>query len=389
MRALIGAILICIFAGYASAQNYVVTGTSPLGSNVSTALGMATETNGGFARINGSMTIGDCVKWSALGFQDAGVCGGGSGLPSGGTTSQVLVGGTTPAWGPVPQGALQVPINPQTTNYTIAASDQEKVVTNESGANTFSVTSAVTVGSNWATNILNKASPNLTVHSLGGTFNGSSADIILGTGDGLILISDGTNFSAFIMRGSGGSWSGYRVGNWTVPFVAGVTGTGGTATAGVAMCFAASPLETVTISSLGVGIAVGGTSNLQLAVYNDSPSGGPGTEIDATGNIADNLTGGKFGALSTTHQLMKGVTYWWCVNQNDSAIRYNAFTATSTIMGELIGSPNISSILTVNHLVGVQATVAYGTWGNFTSITFTDVTSNLIPPIAFLITSIP
>jgi hypothetical protein len=52
-----------------------------IGSGVGSALGSTIDANGGFALVNGSPIVGNCLKWSATGVQDAGgVCGsGGSG----------------------------------------------------------------------------------------------------------------------------------------------------------------------------------------------------------------------------------------------------------------------------------------------------------------------
>jgi hypothetical protein len=50
--------------------------TASLGSGVAAALGNTANANGGAVTLNGSPTVGDCLKWSSTGVQDAGACGG-------------------------------------------------------------------------------------------------------------------------------------------------------------------------------------------------------------------------------------------------------------------------------------------------------------------------
>ena len=60
-----------------------VSGITSLGTNVGTALGNAVNMPSGLPTINGSLTSGDCLQWSASGIQDAGsACGSGGGTVS-------------------------------------------------------------------------------------------------------------------------------------------------------------------------------------------------------------------------------------------------------------------------------------------------------------------
>ena len=54
----------------------ISTGVSGLGTGVATALAAAANATGGAALVNGSPTVGNCLKWSSTGIQDASVvCG--------------------------------------------------------------------------------------------------------------------------------------------------------------------------------------------------------------------------------------------------------------------------------------------------------------------------
>jgi hypothetical protein len=83
------------FALYSDARISGALQTSALGAGVSSALAAALNASGGLTGVNGSMTAGDCLKWSASGIQDAGAaCGAGGGVTGPGTT----VSGNLPAW---------------------------------------------------------------------------------------------------------------------------------------------------------------------------------------------------------------------------------------------------------------------------------------------------
>lgn len=61
-----------------------------LGANVSSALSVTLNASGGVAAVNGSPIVGNCLKWSSTGVQDAGsTCGGGGSGSPGGTSGQV------------------------------------------------------------------------------------------------------------------------------------------------------------------------------------------------------------------------------------------------------------------------------------------------------------
>ena len=67
------------------------------GSGVATAIGVNTNASGGMTLVNGSPTIGDCLRWSSTGVQDAGgACSGGGGMIYPGAGVAVSTGS---AWG--------------------------------------------------------------------------------------------------------------------------------------------------------------------------------------------------------------------------------------------------------------------------------------------------
>jgi hypothetical protein len=81
-------------AGLVTNTSAGLFGTTPLGSGVQTALGLPTNSTGGFPTINGSLTSGNCLKWSSTGIQDGGpTCGVSSANPSA-TIGLTAVNGT-------------------------------------------------------------------------------------------------------------------------------------------------------------------------------------------------------------------------------------------------------------------------------------------------------
>jgi len=95
--------------GYGLYINGASLGQFAYGANVYAALGLAANATSGLPLINGTMTAGDCVKWSATGIQDAGsACGAG-----GGTAFPVTVSGTVNSGG--------IPYFSSTTNMATSA----------------------------------------------------------------------------------------------------------------------------------------------------------------------------------------------------------------------------------------------------------------------------
>jgi hypothetical protein len=81
-------------AGLVTNTSAGLFGTTPLGSGVQTALGLPTNSTGGFPTINGSLTSGNCLKWSLTGIQDGGsTCGVSAANPSA-TIGLTAVNGT-------------------------------------------------------------------------------------------------------------------------------------------------------------------------------------------------------------------------------------------------------------------------------------------------------
>ncbi len=65
----------------------ISTGLTGAGTGVLTALGVNTNASGGMGLVNGAMTNGNCLQWSASGIQDAGAaCSSGGSLTVGTTT---------------------------------------------------------------------------------------------------------------------------------------------------------------------------------------------------------------------------------------------------------------------------------------------------------------
>jgi len=162
--------------------------------------------------------------------------------------------------------------------------------------------------------------------------------------------------------------------------------------------------RTVTISTLFAGIAVVGTTNLQLAIYTNS-NGNPGSLIASTGNISDATATVVTGALGSNVQIGPngangGRDIWFCSNQNDSTAAYRAIGTGSSVMGTYLGSATPSHILAAGptSLVGKACngsncqggSSTFGTWpASLASSTWGDAVSSSVPIIGFQVVSSP
>lgn len=203
-----GASLAATGSGSIAATAVPVGGITGLGANVATALAIAPQTTGSFARQSGTITPGNCLQWSASGITDAGsLCG------SGGTGITQLTGDVTAGPGSGSQPAtvgkvngVSYPSAPSTN--TVAVVTGVNTTTYEAVPNAALANSATTVNGQTCTlgspcTVTATASNTLTfgTHLTGTSYNGS-APITLGT--------DATNAntaSTLVARDASGNFS--------------------------------------------------------------------------------------------------------------------------------------------------------------------------------------
>ena len=156
--------------------------------------------------------------------------------------------------------------------------------------------------------------------------------------------------------------------------------------------------SSATIASLGIRIQTVGTTNIQLAIYNNDLSSGisrPGTLIDSTPNILNTSATAVSGNLNATHSINPG-WYWFCLQTGDTSVRYaiRIAAASDVQYGQFIGSTSLSLISAggigsfgggVSSTTGVTS---FGTWPTFVGATFTEI-GNLAPYEVMQFSSVP
>jgi hypothetical protein len=176
----------------------------------------------------------------------------------------------------------------------------------------------------------------------------------------------------------------YQTGNWYNAVPGQTAGTAVVQTSGKVVCEPFVIYQQVTINQLGVNILVAGSSNFQMALYNNNSSNRPGTEIDDThgANTVDTTTGVNQVSLGSSDVLSPGI-YWFCITQNDSTVKYLSVSNANTFVTGLIGSSAVANTLSNSYTQGVTGSLTYptGTWGSLGSVTWSDVTTSGVVPI--------
>jgi Chaperone of endosialidase/Repeat of unknown function (DUF5907) len=102
--------------------------------------------------------------------------------------------------------AQSMPINTQSSNYTVGVNDRSSVILWTAGTGTLTLTAPGTLGSNWFVNVKNAGSGVLTLTPASGTID-SSASVTLNPNASCIVITDGANFYTIGTSGGSGSSS--------------------------------------------------------------------------------------------------------------------------------------------------------------------------------------
>lgn len=167
------------------------------------------------------------------------------------------------------------------------------------------------------------------------------------------------------------------------PLVAGVVGSATTT-----YCYPYYLRATITTNALGVNIQTLGTSNLQLALYNDS-AGRPGTLIINSADFLNTTTGAKSVPISST-QIVGPTNIWKCMQTNDATVKFNTLPATGALATDTLGASAEAPVTSGSvQTSGITTPGTYGTWPTLTSNTWTDATTTVIPAIAIFVVSSP
>ena len=321
-------------------------------------------------------------------------------------------------------------INAQTgTSYPIVTGDCGKVLTLSNGsAVAVSLPQAGTTGfaTGWyLAGVQNLGAGTVTITPATSTINGS-ATLTLASGQGITsLTSDGTNYTAVTGKttavgatisgtpttGDCAQWaSSTSVGGASVagcgfvsqtandasyyPFLDRQTVAVGAAVgAGKAVCSPFYFRTAAHIDVVQVGTTTAGTSNTQLAIYNDSINAGgrhqPGTNNAHSSDIVNTATAPAVLSWTGTSIAVPAGLNWVCENSNDGTVVFYAYSAASAFISSLIGSTTASHVIGTGHIVGLSVSETYGTWPDFTSSSFTDVVTALPPESSYRLQTVP
>lgn len=185
---------------------------------------------------------------------------------------------------------------------------------------------------------------------------------------------------------------GFIPGNWVLQdgVMSGATGTN--PGIGSIRLYPALVKKRCTLSNLGIRIAAGATGNIQAAIYKNNPATGrpTGTPLVSTASISTASSATNVGSAAVV-QLEAGL-YWFATNTDNATSTMSSLLATSLNGSILIGSATPANVLggASGNLIGVSTPATFGTWGDLTAATFTEVAAALTVPLVLMqIGSVP
>lgn len=213
------------------------------------------------------------------------------------------------------------------------------------------------------------------------------------------LTGDCTTSAGAVATNCNEAHPGYVTGGVWYTTGASILATGSAVAANVIRCYYHPISKIVTVQAMGIRETTAG-GNVQLAIYN-SANGRPGTLVGKTGSIdvsgAANVKSGALTSPSTVQIGPGGTTsssrdFFWCFNDDNGSFVGTSAGLTQIGQGPLIGSATLSNVIGANAtLVGMSCSGAacnggsstFGTWPDLTGSTWTDVTTAIMPVIAF------
>jgi hypothetical protein len=145
---------------------------------------------------------------------------------------------------------------------------------------------------------------------------------------------------------------------------------------------------TLTTSNLGVSIGAIGTSNFQVALYNDS-GGRPGTLIINSANVVNTSTGFIQVPIAST-QLTGPAVIWTCVQNNDAtAVFLSNAIANGFVSVQTGAATGAAALGTSGLVVSLTTPGTFGTWPSLSGATWTDQVAARSPAVAIQVASSP
>lgn len=249
---------------------------------------------------------------------------------------------TTPVWVRLDVGAV---VNAQTgTSYTILAKDRGKLVTHTNAsaiAVTLPVASTTAFGADWYVWIQNRGAGVVTITPTTSTIDGA-ASITLAQNEGVLIVSDGTNYFTVRGKGPGGGAGGYAASgaNADITSMTGLTG-------------AIKAPTQVQDSNSNEVLVFGSTASAVNEVKITNKATGTGPTIEATGNDTNinlNLVSKGTGVVQA--------------NGNEVAIKNAEVNAQTGTTYTLVASDN-GKVVTLNNAAAITLTVPSGLGAGF------------------------
>lgn len=341
-----------------------------------------------------------------------------------------------------------------TTTEVVASSSQNCLNTFSNGSATAASIAQATgsFGAGWVTSLKNNGVGTVTLTPTTSTVDGS-ATLVLTTGQGVDLYSNGANYFTQPGKGGGGTVTttgspangnltqfsgassitngnlsgncvtsgtlatncdvphpGYIATAWYQPggYARRLVAATGTASANRIICKYGYVSVKLTIGALGARVNATGSTNFQLAIYASS-SGRPGALIGNTGNIVNTAAAAATGALAANKQVGPGGTdggrdIWWCFNNGDATATFFSPDQQDLAQNEYIGSTTAGDLfqsstsaqeaLSCSGAACNGGSSTLGTWpatlaGTTWSSNQANSTGNQMPLVIFQAASVP
>lgn len=341
--------------------------------------GLSNGGSGGVS-VTGTPTTGNCAKFaSATSIQDAGsTCGGGSGSPVGANTqiqydNAGAFGGIANA---VYDGAGSI-------HFTAAQGTQPFTVDSTTQVGNLNATKLA--GGNWLSpGTIGSTTPNTGAFT---TLTATTFNKWTLTAPATGITLTGTDNSTYTMPSASAAIQAAIgpapiSGRWFFPpFQTMGNGTALNATGTVQFVPFLIPYTVTVTEVTGRVVTAASGGNVQFAIYaNNAATGRPtGSPLISTGS-ASTTTATSVpipASFSATPTLTPGL-YWFGVNADATAGGVAVMTTlvnTATIGASFIGSATVSNLVTATGAVTLSLTtpLTFGTWGDLTSATFTEV----------------
>lgn len=184
---------------------------------------------------------------------------------------------------------------------------------------------------------------------------------------------------------------GYVVNSWyTMPPTSPVAN-GGAMNVGQVYCTPVFFPLTFKIAAIGARVQTLGTSNIQLALYQNNSGATPavnraGLLIARTGDIADTSAAFVSGVVQGGAVTVAGGWYWAALQVNDTTVRMDTRSPADLSVGVFQGSPTGGNVVgpTNNVTGGTYTGTTYGTWpADLTVLSFIEISGGTAPILAF------